>query len=72
MTLEAHLPYLAILTAFSTTPPDTTKLSTISDNLRQGARRSLATGAADLSADVLQITVTARPTSNGLAQEARQ
>ncbi len=72
MTLEPYLPYLEVLPAFSATPPDTRKLSIISDSLRQGARRSLATGAADIAADVLQMTVTARPTSHGLAQEARQ
>ena len=59
MTLEAYLIYLGVLAAFFATPPDTSQLLIISNSLRHGLRRSLATIAGDLSANALQMTLAA-------------
>lgn len=59
MTLETYLLYLGVLAAFFATPPDTSQLLIISNSLRHGLRRSLATVAGDLSANVLQMTAAA-------------
>lgn len=59
MTLETYLLYLAVLAAFFATPPDTSQLLLISNSLRHGVRRSLATVAGDLSANTLQMTAAA-------------
>ena len=59
MTLETYLIYLGVLAAFFVTPPDTSQLLIISNALRHGLRRSTATIAGDLSANVLQMTAAA-------------
>ena len=59
MSVETYLIYLAALTAFFATPPDTSQLLIMSNSLRHGLRRSLATVAGDLSANVLQMTAAA-------------
>lgn len=59
MTLETYLLYLAVLGAFFATPPDTSQLLVISNSLRHGVRRTLATVAGDLSANTLQMTAAA-------------
>jgi len=59
MTLETYLLYLGVVAAFFATPPDTSQLLIISNSLRHGLRRSLATVAGDLSANALQMTLAA-------------
>lgn len=59
MTVETYMLYLAVLAAFFATPPDTSQLLIISNSLRHGLRRSLATAAGDLSANALQMTLAA-------------
>ena len=59
MTLETYLIYLGVLAAFFATPPDTSQLLIISNSLRHGLRRSLATVAGDLSANAVQMTLAA-------------
>lgn len=59
MSVEAYLIYLLALAAFFATPPDTSQLLIISNSLRFGLRRSLATVAGDLSANALQMTAAA-------------
>ncbi len=59
MTLETYLIYLGVLAAFFATPPDTSQLLIISNSLRHGLRRSLATIAGDLSANAIQMTLAA-------------
>jgi len=57
MTLETYLLYLGVVAAFFATPPDTSQLLIISNSLRHGLRRSVATVAGDLSANALQMTL---------------
>lgn len=59
MTLETYLIYLGVLGAFFATPPDTSQLLIMSNAMRHGLRRSLATVAGDLSANALQMTAAA-------------
>lgn len=59
MTPEAYLLYLGVLAAFFATPPDTSQLLIMSNSLRYGLRRSLATVAGDLSANILQMSAAA-------------
>lgn len=59
MNLETYLIYLGVLAAFFATPPDTSQLLIMSNSLRHGLRRSLATIAGDLSANSLQMTAAA-------------
>ena len=59
MSLETYLIYLGVLAAFFVTPPDTSQLLIISNSLRHGLRRSLATVAGDLSANAVQMTLAA-------------
>ncbi|MEM7074323.1 MAG: LysE family translocator [Pseudomonadota bacterium] len=59
MSIETYLLYLGVLAAFFATPPDTSQLLIISNALRHGLRRSLATIAGDLSANVIQMTLAA-------------
>lgn len=59
MTVETYLLYLAVLAAFFATPPDVSQLLIISNSLRHGVRRSLATVAGDLSANTLQMMAAA-------------
>ncbi len=59
MSVETYLLYLGVLAAFFVTPPDTSQLLIISNSLRHGLRRSLATVAGDLSANTIQMTLAA-------------
>ncbi len=59
MTLETYLIYLGVLAAFFATPPDASQLLIISNSLRHGLGRSLATVAGDLTANTLQMTAAA-------------
>ena len=59
MSPESYLLYLGVLAAFFATPPDTSQLLIISNSLRHGLRRSLATVAGDLSANAAQMTLAA-------------
>ena len=59
MSIETYLIYLGVLAALFVTPPDTSQLLIISNSLRHGLRRSTATIAGDLSANVLQMTAAA-------------
>ncbi|QFT94640.1 Homoserine/homoserine lactone efflux protein [Roseovarius sp. THAF9] len=59
MSIETYLIYLGVLAAFFATPPDTSQLLIISNSLRHGLRRSLATVAGDLSANAVQMTLAA-------------
>lgn len=55
MTLDVYLIYLATVAVFFATPPGTSQILIISNTLRFGLRRSVATGLGDLSANVLQM-----------------
>ncbi|NNL34564.1 MAG: LysE family translocator [Silicimonas sp.] len=55
MTLELYLVYLATVAVFFATPPGTSQILMISNSLRFGLGRSMATAAGDLSANVLQM-----------------
>jgi len=59
MNVETYLIYLGVLAAFFATPPDTSQLLIVSNTLRHGLRRSLATVAGDLSANTVQMTLAA-------------
>ena len=59
MTLETYGLYLAAVAVFFATPPDTSQLLIISNSLRHGLHRSLATVYGDLSANALQMTAAA-------------
>lgn len=59
MSVETYLLYLGVLGAFFVHPPGTSQLLMISNSLRHGLRRSLATAAGDLSANSLQMTAAA-------------
>lgn len=59
MSIETYLLYLGVVAAFFATPPDTSQLLIISNSLRHGMRRSMATVAGDLSANALQMTLAA-------------
>ena len=55
MTSDVYLLYLATVAVFFATPPGPSQILMISTALRFGVRRSLATAAGDLSANVLQM-----------------
>lgn len=59
MSLESYLTYLAVVLVFFATPPDTSQLLVMSNSLRHGVRRSVATIAGDLSANAIQMTAAA-------------
>ena len=59
MSVETYLLYLGVLAAFFLTPPDTSQLLIMSNTLRHGLKRSLATVAGDLSANAFQMTLAA-------------
>ena len=59
MSPDVYLLYLGVLAAFFATPPDTSQLLIISNSLRHGMRRSMATVAGDLTANSLQMTAAA-------------
>lgn len=55
MTLETYALYLATVAVFFATPPGTSQILIISNAMRFGVRRSLWTGAGDLTANALQM-----------------
>lgn len=59
MSIETYLAYLAVVAVFFATPPDTSQLLIISNSLRHGVRKSVATIAGDLTANSLQMTAAA-------------
>ncbi len=59
MSTETYLIYLAAVAVFFATPPDTSQLLIISNSMRHGLRRSLATIAGDLTANCIQMTAAA-------------
>lgn len=59
MTAETYLLYLGVLAAFFLHPPDTSQLLMVSNSLRHGLRRGLATAAGDLTANSLQMIAAA-------------
>ncbi|MEO0329279.1 MAG: LysE family translocator [Pseudomonadota bacterium] len=59
MTLEIYLLYLAALAAFFATPPDVSQFLIISNSMRHGLCKSIATILGDLSANALQMTAAA-------------
>lgn len=59
MSPETYLIYLGVLAAFFATPPDTSQLLIMSNSMRHGLRRSMATVAGDLTANTLQMTAAA-------------
>ncbi len=59
LSIETYLIYLGVLVAFFATPPDTSQLLVISNTLRHGLRRSMATVAGDLCANSIQMTLAA-------------
>ena len=56
MPMETYLIYLAAVSVFFATPPDTSQLLIISNSVRHGLRRSAYTIAGDLTANSLQMT----------------
>lgn len=59
MSFETYLLYLGVIAAFFLTPPDTSQLLVISNSLRHGLRRSTATIAGDLIANIMQMLAAA-------------
>lgn len=59
MTWELYVLYLSAVAVFFATPPDTSQLLMISNSLRHGVRRSLATVCGDLTANAVQMTAAA-------------
>ncbi|MCE8007221.1 LysE family translocator [Aestuariivita sp.] len=59
MSIETYLIYLGVLFAFFATPPDTSQLLMMSNAMRHGLGRSMATAAGDLTANALQMTAAA-------------
>lgn len=59
MNLETYVSYLVVVLVFFATPPDTSQLLVVSNSLRHGMRKSLATIAGDLTANVLQMAAAA-------------
>jgi homoserine/homoserine lactone efflux protein len=59
MTFETYTIYLLALAVFFITPPDNSQLLMISNSMRFGVRRSVATVAGDLTANILQMIAAA-------------
>lgn len=59
MTIDAYLLYLAALSVFFASPPDTSQLLIVSNSIRYGLRRSAFTIAGDLTANGIQMTCAA-------------
>lgn len=59
MIAETYMLYLAALTAFFLTPPDTSQLLIISNSMRLGVRRSLWVIVGDLTANSIQMAAAA-------------
>lgn len=59
MSIETYLLYLGVVAVFFATPPDTSQLLIMSNSMRHGLRRSVATVAGDLSANAIQMVLAA-------------
>ena len=59
MSTETYLSYLIVVLVFFATPPDSSQLLIISNSLRHGVKKSLATVAGDLTANTIQMTAAA-------------
>jgi threonine/homoserine/homoserine lactone efflux protein len=59
MTVEVYLAYLATVGVFFATPPGPSQILMISNSLRFGTKRSLATVVGDLTANAFQMTLAA-------------
>jgi|GEM_PF-1972345 len=59
MTWESYRLYLVAIGAFFATPPDVSQFLIMSNSIRHGLRKSMATVAGDLSANALQMTAAA-------------
>lgn len=59
MSVEIYLLYLAALAAFFATPPDVSQFLIMSNSVRHGLGKSVATIFGDLTANVLQMTTAA-------------
>jgi threonine/homoserine/homoserine lactone efflux protein len=55
MTLETYIAYLAVVAVFFMTPPGPSQVLMISNSLRHGWKRSIATICGDLTANALQM-----------------
>lgn len=71
MSWESYSLYLAAIAVFFATPPDTSQLLMVSNSLRHGVRRSLATVCGDLTANALQMTAAAFGIATAIAASAR-
>lgn len=70
MTWDTYLAYLATVAVFFATPPGPSQILMISNSLRHGWRRSLATAAGDLTANSLQMTAAAFGLATAIAASA--
>ena len=59
MNIETYISYLVVVLVFFATPPDTSQLLVISNSLRHGVKKTTATIAGDLTANMLQMTAAA-------------
>jgi len=59
MSIDTYISYLLVVAVFFATPPDTSQLLIISNSLRHGVRKSMATIAGDLTANSIQMTAAA-------------
>ena len=59
MNIEVYISYLVVVLIFFATPPDTSQLLVISNSLRHGVKKTTATIAGDLTANILQMTAAA-------------
>lgn len=59
MTFETYTAYMIVVAVYFATPPDTSQLLIVSNSIQFGLRRSSFTIMGDLSANTLQILVTA-------------
>ena len=71
MTWETYSLYLVTVAVFFATPPGTSQLLIISNSVRHGVRRSLATVCGDLTANSLQMTAAAFGIATIIAASAR-
>ena len=71
MTWETYSLYLLTVAVFFATPPCTSQLLMISNSVRHGVRRSLATAYGDLTANALQMTAAAFGIATIIAASAR-
>ena len=59
MNIETYISYLVVVLVFFATPPDTSQLLVMSNSMRHGLRKSVATIVGDLTANIFQMTAAA-------------